>query len=1125
MGIKNIVLALALANAVSLSADINFGSRDSAFIMMNGSSINLSCSTLSDGTLRDLEGGSIYDNEMHCSNMTIEEWDNCKNETKKKVVDGDVWVNDEIDLYDGQKLTLSGGKCSEYVYLYPNSGAVIEGYGSFGDEIYVDSNSQLTMRFATALNQNIHLYADDATTTLKLEQDLSFMPGNSIITEIDNEGTCELRCCGHRLSLGGDANNETVLPGLLDVHQGAITLTGPVTVQNCQQVNFHWRAEIEGNGNTLTFGDSSSALSTNDACARVLLKNITLANVHRESLIGDGAWDMSKCCLEKCGQILEVNGTVTGGDVYHIGDFNTGAGYTGNGYYNDTPDDYYTPITPGDVDVFGCHGATFAQSPTGESVLELHADVTVRGQWKFVDDFTIIGNGYNLDLSSGQIKVATGKTVKLDNVRITGANSNSLLYEYINTPYQWVVTRSQTIENMTVTPVVSDYTSHSATINTGGVTAYLDENENPVSVTVITQTPLYKNLLVNGTSVRVVTRPMITSTVAVTVDGTDATYTVLDSDTVLGDPVAVVSFTPISTFYSSHMETVNTGGATPYLNDLGHPVFRTVITQTPTYTEFTVGGSPMYVFDQPMLTRTVQLTVDGDNLSYNVLDADAVLGSPVAVQRVTQTVAYTAQYLNSPVVGGDESIVTNEYWSGQYYSSGAVQGLNGGSTFTLINRALTTDTTRALAVTGEDTGTGYLVVNDGAFELSNVVVTLGCEDVEWQSNISVTGPLTIVTGSNRFSGYNMSLSGGTVHYDTQGAPDNYNVRIAGVTEGDSRLFLVGDSVDGVDTLYIDQDTQLNKNLYLYNQDSDNVRSLTVQCTSSATWYGNGRSVVFPYAEGLCGSQVLFIDNCRKLTTENMILEGYVPSRHLVLGDGNSSFNIGNETLVRLHQDICLNDQMKFGSHCGSDETMTLDLNGHTIDMSDGSIFLQGNSGNTLIIKNGRLTNVCDSNLSINGCSTIRLENVELSLSDDFWFGTGKIHIRGNCRLTGYTGCSFIYTTGDSFHIDENSTFTIGNGMIYSHNTDSHFRFCDETSRLELIGGTLRHPDNADHTLWLTNGTLVVDHKSYIQPGSCGITFNNSLNIEILPGASINLSTAYDCGCETASAGTFTYDNC
>jgi hypothetical protein len=131
------------------------------------------------------------------------------------------------------------------------------------------------------------------------------------------------------------------------------------------------------------------------------------------------------------------------------------------------------------------------------------------------------------------------------------------------------------------------------------------------------------------------------------------------------------------------------------------------------------------------------------------------------------------------------------------------------------------------------------------------------------------------------------------------------------------------------------------------------------------------------------------------------------------------------------------------------------------------------------------------------------------------------------------GLQFINESLLSFTIASGSSLTLGDGVVYCHANagEANFVFADSSSRLELMGATFRRNDvesgggDAPDALVLKNGCLIIDHISYLQPGSKGIqigdgiTAANNLTIEIRPSATLTLGSGGD-----ASSGVVTYAN-
>ncbi len=179
------------------------------------------------------------------------------------------------------------------------------------------------------------------------------------------------------------------------------------------------------------------------------------------------------------------------------------------------------------------------------------------------------------------------------------------------------------------------------------------------------------------------------------------------------------------------------------------------------------------------------------------------------------------------------------------------------------------------------------------------------------------------------------------------------------------------------------------------------------------------------------------------------------------------------------------------------------------------------AGATLTLKNMRLalaTTATSPFTAGSNTSTLVLENVTVGLANDCTWATGAMVIKGKTLLLGINGRSFINTSTANFTISSNSCLTLLDGVTYYHNNSgtTNFIMTDNTSSLVLIGATFKGYNTGSTPLVLTKGTMIVDHKSYIQPNSAGINVGdglssaNNLTIAVRPAATIGIT-----------AGTFT----
>ncbi|MDQ5890455.1 MAG: hypothetical protein QG604_329 [Candidatus Dependentiae bacterium] len=514
------------------------------------------------------------------------------------------------------------------------------------------------------------------------------------------------------------------------------------------------------------------------------------------------------------------------------------------------------------------------------------------------------------------------------------------------------------------------------------------------------------------------------------------------------------------------------------------------------------------------------------------LPANTVSAGNIFAESVTWSNGVNLELLSDVTISGSStwSFSDNSVIDGNGHhldlAAGTLSVANG-KTLTLRNVVLDNVVTASLAD-----------VTTGTVNLSNVTIILGSANVAWgayNTCLVVDGSLYVVTGSYTLTVPNSAgtsvLNGVTAYYDTLSAP--YSANLVGFT-GTGRVMFVDSPNTGNITLTDDAD--LDRTEYLFPAD-DGVAGRTITFDGSTIAYnGHGRSLMFPYTTADLDTQVVFtVTADTGVNTSNIVFEGVKPA-HLNVVDANG-LCFGNNTTVRLHEDWTGSDalatEMIFGSSASATgEVMVLDLNGKTIDMSSSSALIQlladlgGDS--SLYIKNGRLINIADDGTTgpkiiIPAGSTLYLENVQLGLNDDFTFADASLVIQGHCVISGVSGKVFDNTSADDFVIQSNARLTLMDGVVYDHNNAGTINFVttDATSVIELIGATFRRHDlGSGDPLALTNGTMIVDHKSYIQPGSKGIDFGTdsaAFNIEIRPGATINVGTGTG-----ATAGSLTH---
>jgi hypothetical protein len=433
---------------------------------------------------------------------------------------------------------------------------------------------------------------------------------------------------------------------------------------------------------------------------------------------------------------------------------------------------------------------------------------------------------------------------------------------------------------------------------------------------------------------------------------------------------------------------------------------------------------------------------------------------------------------------------------------------------------------------------------DGTLNLAHVTVIVDsvAEDllIDWSAAcpLIIDGPVTFVTGIKMISvAEGSTINNVTAYYDTLGAGDYSNV---GGFTGSGRLQWVDHvELNESGSILIAGSTRLSQSLYLYP-----VLAGTDSCTitfsrlggGAIQYDGRGRTLYCPHTtpdvllEVGDTEHVLFVDDATHAYTTNITIDGFKPA-HLHLADSETDeLAFGDNTLVILRHDFtgedALDMTLKFGFSSATDQTMVLNLNGHTIDFehADAGIMLQGGSDSTLRIKNGRLLNVSGEKLWATGNNTIIFDSVDMVLIGDTLMNTTDIRIEGHCHISGIQGTQFEFqpSMGTGLTIARNATLTVGDGITYIHHSSevNDFIFEHATSQLELLGGTfMRDDEGASAPLALTRGRLVVEHRSYMSAGNQGITVGDgvssqeNLTIDFRPGATL-----------TVLSGALTYDN-
>jgi len=292
----------------------------------------------------------------------------------------------------------------------------------------------------------------------------------------------------------------------------------------------------------------------------------------------------------------------------------------------------------------------------------------------------------------------------------------------------------------------------------------------------------------------------------------------------------------------------------------------------------------------------------------------------------------------------------------------------------------------------------------------------------------------------------------------------------------------------------------------------------------------GSSVSFPAGGNVSGS----------VTFNDGFLVG--SGQELTLGTNGSvqgTIDLNGDGLLSLTNDLYLGSHINGGLLSGNGHTLFLERNLTTtydmrltvtsdvvIDGQGHDIILEGrahilvDNGVTLTLRNVRLRNHLNTEIKppisfrSGGSGVLTLYGAEIACVDDFYFDNGQLFIHDDVVITGSS--RFIYKSVNPFFIDYLSNLFMDLGTTFYYDPSSVNRdlmiMNDETSRFYLHGATLKSTTTG---MRLTKGTLVVDHKSYIESDAISVseavsfgdgTAAGDFNIEIMPGGSIWLSS-------------------
>jgi hypothetical protein len=164
-----------------------------------------------------------------------------------------------------------------------------------------------------------------------------------------------------------------------------------------------------------------------------------------------------------------------------------------------------------------------------------------------------------------------------------------------------------------------------------------------------------------------------------------------------------------------------------------------------------------------------------------------------------------------------------------------------------------------------------------------------------------------------------------------------------------------------------------------------------------------------------------------------------------------------------------------------DGSCTFNGNGHRLELS-GSSGLLVKSGSSVLLKNILIDNVVNNSIRCeDDTATLSIRDVIMSQSASTTWSNGSLQIFGHCEIQG-AGTGFYYDSSETSTIHQNSTLSIGDGVIFGYiyaSARNNFTMVDDTSRFHFDNSTLLALEDVDLLL----GTAVFDREVLFQSDS------------------------------------------
>lgn len=230
-------------------------------------------------------------------------------------------------------------------------------------------------------------------------------------------------------------------------------------------------------------------------------------------------------------------------------------------------------------------------------------------------------------------------------------------------------------------------------------------------------------------------------------------------------------------------------------------------------------------------------------------------------------------------------------------------------------------------------------------------------------------------------------------------------------------------------------------------------------------------------------------------------------------------NIFQNCVVYINNDISLSSTLTFSGTC------ILNGNGHTINLSSGTIALA--SGATLTIFNTTLKGISGTNIQCaDNTSTLNLNNITWAQNNNYTLSHGNINISNQVNFLGNE--IFSYKSTGTFTVLSQATLTLDNNITFSYDTTSanQLQFIDNSSTLILQSNGLLHA--TINGLHLTKGTMYVTNNSAVG-SEVWVVNGNTIDNGITVGDCRNGANDFICNVGNGvtfsiDSGSFNYEN-